>query len=51
MASRHGSTCAGVNTYTLFSGPAGDHKVRVTRRTGAQVGPTRILDIRAKGAP
>ncbi len=39
----------GVNTYTLFSGPAGDHKIRVTRRTGAQVGPTRFLDIRAKG--
>jgi lysophospholipase L1-like esterase len=40
----------GVNTYVLFSGPAGEHKIRVTRRTGAQVGPTRILDIRAKGA-
>jgi lysophospholipase L1-like esterase len=39
----------GVNTYVLFSGPAGEHKIRLTRRTGAQVGPTRILDIRAKG--
>ena len=39
----------GVNTYTLFSGPAGQHTIRVTRRTGAQVGPTRILDIKAKG--
>jgi lysophospholipase L1-like esterase len=39
----------GVNVYTLFSGPAGEHKIRVTRRTGAQVGPTRILDVRAKG--
>jgi lysophospholipase L1-like esterase len=40
----------GVNVYTLFSGPAGEHKIRVTRRTGAQVGPTRILDVRGKGA-
>jgi lysophospholipase L1-like esterase len=39
----------GVNTYTLFSGAAGQHTVRVTRRTGAQVGPTRILSVRAKG--
>ncbi len=39
----------GVNTYVLFSGAAGEHTIRVTRRTGAQVGPTRILDIRARG--
>ena len=39
----------GVNTYTLFSGAAGQHTVRVTRRTGAQVGPTRILGVRTKG--
>ncbi|HEX5006039.1 MAG TPA: GDSL-type esterase/lipase family protein, partial [Hyphomonadaceae bacterium] len=39
----------GVATYVLFSGPAGEHKIRVTRRTGAGVGPSRILDVRAKG--
>ena len=39
----------GVNTYTLFSGAPGAHTIRVTRRTGSPVGPTRFLDIRAKG--
>jgi lysophospholipase L1-like esterase len=38
----------GVNTYTLFSGPAGPHIIKVTRRTGAQVGPTRFVAIRTK---
>jgi lysophospholipase L1-like esterase len=39
----------GVSTYTLFSGPAGPHTVRVTRRTGAPAGPIRVHDIHADG--
>lgn len=36
-------------TYTLFDGQPGQHTIRVTRRTGAQVGATRINSIEAEG--
>lgn len=36
-------------TYTLFNGAPGHHKVRVTRRTAAMVGVTRIESIAAIG--
>lgn len=39
----------GVSTYTLFSGPAGPHTIRVTRRTGSPSGATRVHDIHADG--
>ncbi|HVY90219.1 MAG TPA: GDSL-type esterase/lipase family protein, partial [Hyphomonadaceae bacterium] len=39
----------GVNTYPLFVGSAGEHVIRVTRRTGAPTGPTRILEIKGDG--
>mgnify|MGYP003397014432 CR=1 FL=1 len=39
----------GQQTYTLFDGAAGSHAIRVTRRTGANVGPTRFLSIEADG--
>lgn len=37
----------GQQTYTLYSGPAGPHTIRVTRRTGAQEGPTTFVSISA----
>ena len=37
----------GSQTYTLFSGPAGPHIIRVTRRTGAQEGPTTFVSVSA----
>ncbi len=43
------SLSAGQQTYTLFDGAAGSHTVRVTRRTGANVGPTRFLSVEADG--
>lgn len=39
----------GPTAYTLFHGAAGEHTIRVTRRTSAPSGPTRILDIRSDG--
>lgn len=39
----------GTNAYTLFQGEAGPHKIRVTRRTGTDVGVTRFESIEAAG--
>lgn len=39
----------GPTNYTLFNGTAGEHTIRITRRTGAPSGPTRVLDIRSDG--
>lgn len=37
----------GTQTYTLFQGAVGPHKIRVTRRTGTDVGVTRFENIEA----
>lgn len=39
----------GSQTYTLFQGASGPHKIRVTRRTGTDVGVTRFESIEADG--
>lgn len=39
----------GVNSYTLFDGAPGQHKIKVTRRTGTDVGITRFVDVKAAG--
>jgi lysophospholipase L1-like esterase len=39
----------GTSTYTLYSGEAGDHHIRVTRRTGPLSGQTHLIDVRADG--
>lgn len=39
----------GTQTYTLFDGAPGTHKIRVTRRTGTDVGITRFQSIEAEG--
>ncbi|RYG32355.1 MAG: hypothetical protein EON93_11385 [Burkholderiales bacterium] len=39
----------GTNSYTLFEGAPGPHKIKVTRRTGTDVGVTRIVEVKAAG--
>jgi len=40
---------SGTHVYTLFAGAAGDHTIRVTRRTNANAGVTRIGMVRSDG--
>ena len=39
----------GTHVYTLFTGAGGDHTIRITRRTNANAGPTRIGMVRSDG--
>lgn len=39
----------GTQTYTLFEGAPGTHKIRVTRRTGTDMGITRVESVIADG--